>query len=390
VTPSTPTLAGAARIVGIGETAYSRESGRSEASMASEAILRAVADAGLDIREVDGLTAYSRTVPLEDMASALRLPELRFTGSAHMSGASSIEALHLAALALSAGVASVVVAYCSRNGSSGPRVAQRVAGRAPGREIRSTLEAPYGWTTPAQWFAMVCRRHMIEFGTTKNQLGLVATTMRDHAQLNPRALMYGRSLSLAEYHAAAAIADPFQKFDCCLESDGAAAVVLTTPDRANKLDATSVSIEGIAMRHAETPDDLVNRTNWFASGVAGAASEAFEMAGLGVEDVAIALLYDCFTFEVIHQLEEMGFCAPGEGGQLVESGAIRLDGRIPVNPHGGLLSEAHVLGMNHVIEGVRQLRGEAGARQIDSAQIAAVTGWGGMADGGVAVLRRRP
>jgi len=386
----TPRLAGVAHIVGIGETEYSRASGRSEGSLASEAILRAVADAGLDIGEVDGLTAYSRTVPLEDMASALRLPELRFTGSAHMSGASSIEALHLAALALHAGVASVVVAYCSRNGSSGPRVAERVEGRAPGRDIRATLEAPYGWTTPAQWFAMVCRRHMIEFGTTKDQLGLVATTMREHAQLNPKALMYGRTLSLAEYHAAPVVAEPFQKYDCCLETDGATAIVLTTVDRARANQRKSVSIEGISMRHAETPDDLVNRPDWFASGIAPAAREAFEMASLGTEDVSVALLYDCFTFEVIHQLEEMGFCAPGEGGRLVESGAIRLDGQIPVNPHGGLLSEAHVLGMNHLAEGVRQLRGEAGERQLDGAKVAAVTGWGGMADGGVALLGRIP
>jgi acetyl-CoA acetyltransferase len=212
--------------------------------------------------------------------------------------------------------------------------------------------------------------------------------MRTHAQLNPKALMYGKPLTAEAYHSAEWIAEPFQKFDCCLESDGAVAVVVTTPERARAGSRDFAHLRGIATHHPITPDDLVNRPNWFASGVAPSAAAAYESAGFGPEEMDFACLYDCFTFEVIHQLEEAGICPHGTGSEFVLSGATRLGGRLPVNPHGGLLSEAHVLGMNHVAEAVRQLRGECGSRQVAGAQRAMVTGWGGMGDGGVAVFER--
>jgi len=374
-------------ITGVGQTDYSRRSGRSDLTLSVQAIEAAATDAGISLREIDGLVTYQRLVPVEDVASTLGIDNLRFAGTSHLGGASSVEGLMLAALALQAGLARNVVVYCARNGSSGSRISDRVLGRVPGRQLREQLEWPYGLSLPAQWLSLVCRRHMHEFGTTREHLGHVAVTMRDHAQLNPAALTSGWPITLVDYMASEPIAEPYHKLDCCLESDGGAAVVLSTVDRARAGIKSPVALTGVAVGQPQSQDDLIGRRDWFASGVRPAAAAAMAMAGASAADIDVAMIYDCFTFEVIHQLEEVGFCQPGEGGPFVASGAIHLGGSLPVNPHGGLLAEAHMMGMNHVIEAVRQLRRECGARQVPHARLAAVTGWGGMGDGAVAVLR---
>jgi len=378
-------LSGVACIAGVGETVYSRSSGRSEQSLAAEAVRRALEDAGIPPQEVDGLVPYAHGVPVEDLLGNLPISRLRFSASVQMGGASMVASLRLAAVALAAGVASTIVVYVARNGSSASRIGRRV-GVLPGQQFRTQLEHPYGWSTPAQWYAMICRRHMDAFGTTKRQLAEVAMTIRRHAQLNERAQLFGRELSLEAYLGAELIADPYQKYDCCLETDGAAAVVVTTPDRAAQLVRPPVTVAGIAEARPICPDDITNRPDWFEIGLSEAAPAAFEMAGVGPADMDAAMIYDCFTFEVIQQLEEAGFCDRGAGGPLVESGAIRLGGRLPVNTHGGLLAEGHLAGLNHVIEATRQLRNEAGARQVQDARWIAVTGWGDMGDGAMAVL----
>lgn len=380
-------LADAISIVGVGETEYSRKSGRTPAHLAVEAINAALADAGLERQHVDGVIAYLRSVPVDDIASAIGVGASRFTGVTHMGGASSVEGLELAAMAIASGLAETLVVYIARNGASGDRIADRVAGRLPGRQLRTQLEAPYGWTMPAQWFSMICRRHMHEYGTTKEHLGAVAVTTRAHAQLNLRAMMRGRPLTMEQYLASEPISEPYSKLDCCLESDGAAAVVVTSRERARGLRKMPVRLAGIATGRPEFTDDLVGRTDWFKTGVGVAAPPAFEMAGLRPSEMDAAMIYDCFTFEVIHQLEEAGFCGEGEGGPFAASGAIALGGKLPLNTSGGLLSEAHMLGMNHIIEAVRQLRGECGERQIPDASKIAVVGWGGMAEGAVGILR---
>ena len=375
-----------AYIAGVGQTVYSRRSGRSEQSLAIEAILAAVRDAGFKQSDVDGLIGYTRSVPVDDLTWLF--PRMRWTGLTRTAGASSGEALHLAACAIGTGQADVIVAFQARNGSSGERVERRILGRAGGAAFRRQLEHPYGWITPAQWYAMLCRRHMEEYGTSPGALALVAMTMRANAQLNPSALMYRRPMSMADYLGSPMIADPYRKADCCLESDGGCAIVIADAGAMPRGNLRRVRIAGTGIGQSEPADDITNRVAWFETGVKKAASCAFEAAGVGPQDMDAAMIYDCFTFEVLHQLEEAGFCPAGGAGPFVESGAIGAGGSLPVNPHGGLLGEAHMLGMNHVIEGVRQLRQEAGARQLEELRWLAVSGWGGLGDGSFAVLAR--
>ena len=189
-----------------------------------------------------------------------------------------------------------------------------------------------------------------------------------------------------EYKASRMIADPYLMFDCCLETDGAAAVIVACADRGAESAHRPVRIAAVAEGHADNADDIINRRDFFNLGLTKAAPRAFAEAGLAPRDVDLALIYDCFTFEVIQQLEEAGFVPRGEGGPFVADGNIALGGTLPVNPHGGLLSEGHIAGINHVVEAVVQLRGEAGPRQVKNAEVAAVTGWGDLGDGSLAIL----
>lgn len=372
-------------IVGVGETPYVRRSGQSEAALAAEAVNKAVCDAGIEWDAIDGVIPASKQVSVEEAISDFGLRHVTFTGTVSLGGASAVSSLGLAAMALRYGRATNVVVYVARNGSSGAKIAARI-GDMSNPLLRTELEQPYGWSVPAQFYAMICRRHMALFGTTKRQLAEVSLTMRSHAQLNPRAMMHGRPLAIDDYFKAPMVADPYQMFDCCLESDGAVAVVVTTEERARDLHGRPARIAAVTEGHPDSPDDLTNRPDWMDIGLSKAAPRAYEFAGITARDVDAAMIYDCFTFETIHQLEEAGFCSRGDGGAYVEEGNIKLGGRLPVNTHGGLLSEAHMLGLNHVVEAVRQLRGECGSRQVKDARWIAVTGWGNLGDGSFALL----
>jgi len=181
------------------------------------------------------------------------------------------------------------------------------------------------------------------------------------------------------------IADPYTRFDCCLETDGACAIIVTAADRPTRRDVDA-RIVAVGEGRPESPDDLTNRPDLLAVGLAPAAARAWERAGLGPQDVDAAMIYDCFTFEVVHQLEAAGFVPEGQAGPFCADGHIDLGGRLPVNTHGGLLAEGHMSGLNHVVEAVRQLRGEAIGRQVPDARHVAVTGWGDLGDGALAVL----
>ena len=380
-------------IVGVGETDFCRKpgSGMSELGIQLRASVRALQDAGLEGKEIDGILAFPNVGKSEELAANLGSDNLRFAATIHMGGAAPVASLRMAALAVTSGAANHVLIPGGWNGYSGARARQTVANdlsSIPGGATARDYYLPFGMTAPPQWYALMARRHMHEFGTKNEQLGAVAVAMRKHAQLNPAALMYGKPLSLEQYMASPMIADPYRLNDCCLETDGAAAFIVTTAKRARDLKSKPVYIMGAAAGQPYPADEITGRKDFHQTGLSIAAPEAFRIAGVTPDDMDFAQIYDCFTFEVIQQLEESGFCKRGEGGPFVEDGGIELGGRLPVNTHGGLLSEAHVLGISHVVEAVRQLRGEAGERQVEDAELGAVTGWGDFGDGSIAILRR--
>ena len=384
---------GEACIVGIGETDYCRKpgSGLSQLGVQLQASARAIAEAGLKASEIDGIMPFPNLGRAEEIAANLGCENLRYAATIHMGGAAPAASLQAAAAAVNSGMANYVLLPAGWNGYSGARVRQTVSqdiSSIPGGAIARDYYLPFGFTAPPQWYSVMARRHMHEFGTRSEQLGAIALTMRKHAQLNPKAVMHGKPMTMDDYLASPMLADPYRFFDCCLETDGGAAVVVTSAERARDLATRPIRILAAACGQPYPADEITNRRDIFKTGLTIAAPEAFGKAGLTPSDADFAMIYDCFTFEVLQQLEEVGFCQRGEGGSFVEGGRIELGGELPVNTHGGLLSEAHVLGMSHIVEAVRQLRGGLGERQVKDAQVGVVTGWGDFGDGSIALLAR--
>lgn len=386
-------LRNAACIVGIGETAVCRKpgSGLNVIALQLRAITAALEDAGLKGGDIDGIMPFMKHGSAEVFAANIGCNNLRFNAQLHIGGAAPVAALKLAAMAVATGGANYVLVPAGWNAYSVPVRQLTGAGDAyetPDGGISRDYYLPFGLTAPPQWYALMARRHMHMYGTCPEQLGEVALAMRKHAQLNPAALMCGIPLTMSEYLASPMIADPYRMFDCCLETDGAAAYIVTTADRARDLRQRPVHIMAASTSQPDPADDFINRRDFHRIGLTMAAPEAFAAAAVAPTDVDFAQIYDCFTFEVIQQLEEAGFCKRGEGGAFVEAGAIEIGGRLPVNTHGGLLSHAHLLGMGHIVEAVRQLRGGLGARQVRDAELGVVTGWGDFGDGSIAILCR--
>ena len=371
-----------ASITGVGNTRYSKKADRSAERLAIEAVLAAAADGGIEPTQIDGLIPYPGHIG-DDVIQAELGINPRFRVTVDMGGCSAVSALRVASMAVMSGAAKHVLLFRGLKGNSGARKADRPS-FLPGQSFRRQLEHVYGMNTPAQRYAVLCQRYKHEYGLDRRTLGEIALAARAHANLNPDAQMYGRELTMEDYLAGRLIADPYTLFDCCLETDGASAVIVSA-----RTDSRDVQILSVAEAQGASPDDTSNREPFLDIGLTQAANDVWNELGVGPQDMDAAMIYDCFTFEVLHQIEEAGFAGHGEAASLIADGGIRLGGKLPINTHGGMLSEAHQAGLNHVIEAARQLRGECGPRQVEDARLIAVTGWGQLGDGSFAVLGAR-
>jgi acetyl-CoA acetyltransferase len=353
-----------AAIAGIGQTDYSKASGRTELALACEAITAALADAGMTTADVDGVVRYDwDEVDELSLATHMGFANLGWMSQAGHGGPAGNASIMHAAAAIEAGMAETVVVYRALNGRSGHRIGHGEGG-ASGAEA---FQAPFGMVAPVIQFGQFARRHMVRHGTTSEQFGAVAVALRRHASLNPKAVMR-KPITLADHQASRMIADPLRLYDCCIETDGACAVVVTSAERAR--DGRRLPVRVLAGAQASGPGGAgeVFRADLDHSEARLCAADLYRRAGLGPADVDAVMVYDHFTPFVIIALESFGFCADGEGGAFVEGGNIEIDGTLPVNTHGGNHSEAYVQGLSHVVEAVRQLRGEA-AVQVPGAEV---------------------
>ena len=352
-----------AAIAGIGATEFSKNSGRSELQLAAEAAAAALADAGLRPADVDGLVTFTMDSNAEiAVARELGVGELRFFSQVGYGGGAACATVQQAAMAVATGAADVVVCYRALNERSGHRfgqVSRAAVVAATSSGVDNGWHYPMGLGTPAATVAMIARRYMHDYGATSQDFGLVTVADRRHAAVNPHAWFYQRPVTLAEHQASRWIAEPLRLLDCCQESDGAVAVVVTSLDRARDLPQPPAVIRAAAQ--GSGPGQLV-MTSYYRDelglpemGVV--ARQLWQQAGIGPRDVRVAVLYDHFTPFVLLQLEELGFCPRGEARHFIAGGMIELGGGLPVNPHGGQLGEAYIHGMNGINEGVRQVRG---------------------------------
>ncbi len=393
-TSSVHNLSGQAAIVGIAETDYVRGSDKSVPELILEASMAAVADAGLNPSEIDGIIPPGGFISTEEIAANMGIPEVRYAVEVHMGGASPTASLQSAVMALASGIATNVLVTFGWNGYSAfrsrpdSRPTKRTMPPGPFIEVSRNFYAPYGVRSAVQWYSLYIQRYVDLYGITPEDAAQVALTCREHAHLNDKALMGGRPMTLEDYLASPYITEPMRKLDCCLETDCAAAVVLTTTDRAKDLAHDPVLWLGGAEGHPYPADEITNRPDMLRLGLDSAAPRAFAMAGVGPTDMDFLQIYDCFTYVVLMELEAIGICERGGAGDFVRDGAIKLGGRYPLNTHGGLLSQGHCWGLNHVIEATRQLRHEAGPAQVEDCELGVVTGYGDLGDGSIAVLAR--
>ncbi len=376
-----------ASICGIGQTEFSSNSGRSEKRLALEAILAAVADAGLEPHDIDGFVRYTwETTTEAELTTALGLSNVGYYGEVEHGGVNCCGAIAQATAAIEAGLASCVVVYRALNARSGVRYgrAERFleddgdCARVSSSDMPGDVfTVPSGLMVPAHFHALYAQRYFHEYGLSEDQgaelLGGVAVTQRGYANRNPRALMRDRKLSFDDYLGARRLADPLRLFDLCLETDGAMALVILPSKRARTLNCRSVEIlaAGQHIRAGSAPMMLYN-SDMFSFVGPEVGETLFGRAGVTPQDVDVAEIYDATSILVPISLEDFGFIGRGEAHGFFASGGNRLDGALPVNTHGGLLSEGYFHGLNTIAEAARQLRGDS-PNQVEGAQVAFVT-----------------
>ncbi len=374
-------IAGHVAIVGIGETAYTKASGRSARDIGAEAAERAIADCGLQPGDIDGLTYHAAFADFDVAAFHEHFGTSHEMWSSPWGGGMSWAgtAPYLAAKAIERGEARHVlnvfpVAWATQRGgmTGGPGEVHA------SQSLKQNLEVPFGWFPQPVYFATIMRRHMIEFGTEPEHFGAVAVAARWNANENSDAVMYGKTMDLDDYAAAPMLAEPLRLFDSCLISDGGAAYVTTSLDRARDLPHPPVVVQGVGEGISGSGQHWSQQPAFTSTPQVFSAPPAFAMAGLTPKDVDVLAVYDPFTVVTIMQIEDMGFCRKGEGGPFVEEVSLWFNGEgLPCNTHGGLLSHAYVLGIAHVVELVKQLR-ETAPAQVYDCEVAVYGGYTGM------------
>ncbi|MFF3569174.1 acetyl-CoA acetyltransferase [Nocardia jiangxiensis] len=367
-----------AAIVGIGWTPYSKNSGVSTLELALRAIAAAADDAGLRPSDIDGFITHSvgDSATAASVAACVGVPDPHVVLDLVGGGSMSAATVGAAAMAVATGQADTVVCWRALNARSEFRMGG--TGRAAPALTEFQYQTPYGLFAPPQQYALVAQAYMDASGATAEDLAAVAITQRDNASHNPRAMMR-TPLTLDAYLAAPWISDPLRLYDCCLETDAAVAVVVTTAERARDLDTPPILISGAATGGGHSLYSGA-RTDYSISAAADLAPRLYDNAGLGPEDIDIAQLYDAFTPLVLMQLEDYRLVPRHSAPEFVAAGNTKVGGQLPVNTHGGHLSEGYVHGLNHVIEAALQLRGTA-ALQVPGAEVALCTGQPGYVSG---------
>jgi acetyl-CoA acetyltransferase len=361
------TLQDATAIVGIGQTEFSKAAGRSETQLAAEAIVAALADAGLSTADVDGLVSYTiDPVDETELVRTLGIPEINFSSRVPYGGGGSQGVLLHAAAAVAAGVADVVVAYRAIKARSGERFGRAALGvRGTASHSGSTAMqwcSPYGVLTPASWMSLNAVRYMHAYGATSEDFGRAVVQFRDYAATNPNAHFYKKPITLDDHQSSRWIAEPaIRLFDCCQETDGSVALIITSAERVS---ASNEPVLIAAAANAGLFEEEIASNHYTGDiavmeGCAAMSNRLFDGYGINRSDIDVAMIYDAFSPMFFLQLEALGFCGPGEAKDFIGDGNLGPKGSLPCNTNGGLIGEGYIHGLNLTVEAVQQLRGKS-------------------------------
>jgi acetyl-CoA acetyltransferase len=375
-------IKGGAIIAGIGQTEFSKNSGRSELQLAAEASRAAIFDAGLTPDQIDGMVTF--TLDTNDelaLSRNLGVTGLKWWSETPWGGAGANSTIQHAAAAVTSGAADAVLVYRAFNERSGRRFGQPNAPR-DGSMRPVDPYYTFGLDTPAKTYALWYQRYMYEYGVKNEDFGRYTVVARKHAATNPAAWFYQRPITLEDHQASRWIVEPIlRKLDCCQESDGGVAIVITRDERAADLPNPAVRLAGISEAHFSHGHVMYN---YYWDDIAGfpeakwAGDQVYEMAGVGPDDIDVCMIYENFSPVVFLQLEAFGFCGRGEAKDFIADGNIEIGGKIPLNTNGGLLGEAYIHGVNNVLEGTRQIRGTAANQVAGAEHVLCATGAGAL------------